>query len=73
MIGMAAICNACGAKVSSGIKTHEQLLEQYPKGCHYCSRAADPNTRSDLAAMIKENGYAFVDMEGIPIKPKGKK
>ncbi len=75
MIGMGAFCIGCGAKNATGKETGLQLLNRYPNGCHYCSRAmgVGPNsgevTRANLKVMIKDKGHAFVDMEGNPLKP----
>lgn len=75
MIGMGAYCIGCGAKNCTGKETGDQLLQRYPNGCHYCSRAmgTGPNsgeiTRASLKVMIKNAGHAFVDMEGEPLVP----
>jgi len=77
--GMGAFCVGCKAKNASGTMTGDELLIQYPNGCHYCSNAfvgppaKAAKTRSDLAAMIKDLGYAFLDMEGDPLLPTSKK
>lgn len=78
-VGMGAFCIGCGAKNATGTETGTQLLQRYPNGCHYCSRAmgTGPNsgeiTRATLKEMIAEKGYAFVDMEGNPLIPTGGK
>lgn len=73
MIGMGAFCVCCGAKNASGTETGDQLHVRFPMGCHFCSRARGPEgegdvTRAILKDAIQEAGYAFVDMEGKPLK-----
>jgi len=67
MNGMGAFCICCGTKVSTGIRTAEDLASAYPTGCYCCATAKSDTTRATLAKMIKEAGYAFVDMEGNPL------
>jgi len=75
---MGAFCVGCGTKNASGTETGDELLVRFPQGCHVCSRAhVGPKikyelTHSNLAAKIKELGYAFIDMEGEPLRPKKK-
>jgi len=69
---MGAFCVSCGTKNMTGYQTGDQLLVRYPLGCHMCSQNTRKGTNTKLAAMIEELGYAFVDMEGQPLKPKGK-
>ncbi len=72
---MGAFCVECGTKNMTGFQTGDQLLVRYPLGCFYCSQNTRRGTNTKLAERIKELGYAFVDMEGEPLKPtvEGKK
>jgi len=69
---MGAFCVSCGAKNMTGFQTGDQLLVRYPLGCHMCSQNARKGTNVKLAGMIKDLGYAFVDMEGKPLLPTPK-
>lgn len=66
---MGAFCISCGTKNMTGFQTGDQLLKRYPLGCHLCSQNARKGTNIELAKMIAELGYAFVDMEGQPLRP----
>jgi len=65
---MGAICVECGTTNSTGVRTHEELLKAYPKGCHVCSRGTK-DTPERLEKKCSELGYHFVDMLGEPIRP----
>jgi len=72
MNGMGAFCICCKTKVSTGIRTGDDLLEAYPMGCHACSTATGTKaeiTRATLKETIAAKGHAFVDMEGKPLRP----
>jgi len=67
-----AFCIGCGAKNATGLRTGDDLLVQYPQGCHYCSLGTS-KTRDALREMIAVAGHAFVDEEGEPHKPTVRK
>jgi len=66
--GMGAICVLCGTKNSTGVRSYEDLKQQYPNGCHVCSRGTR-DTPQRLKEKCDELGYDFVDMRGHPILP----
>jgi len=66
---MGAFCVSCGTKNMTGFQTGDQLLVRYPNGCHMCSRNTRKGTNIKLAELIEKLGYAFVDMEGQPLRP----
>jgi len=69
-VGMGAFCPCCHSKISTGVRTHEDMMAQYPAGCPYChGSTAAQTTRAAADAAAKKAGYLYLDMHGDPIRP----